>query len=167
MEANLSIATNKGVPVALVVKFTGPDGRLVTLGFDTRGEVSLKSGDYVCTEYSALNDCPVIADVAGIAGADGRREYPTVLGLPAVLATLVDPVVPEPTGIAKYAVRSCCGDLLEYVTVDALPDFEDEPDYSVRYDAMVKAGYDPGAKCGGCYDNSYNAEFVGWVNSHL
>lgn len=72
----------------------------------------------------------------------------------------------EATKIAQYAIVTCCGKHLEYVTIDAVPDFEDEPAYEVRYDAMRKAGYNAGLKCGGCYDNAYRAEFVGWVDSH-
>lgn len=73
----------------------------------------------------------------------------------------------ENSKIAKFAVKSCRGDILAYVTIDAVPDFEGEPDYMVRYDAMGKAGYDAGRICDGCYDNAYRADFVEWVDSHV
>jgi hypothetical protein len=71
------------------------------------------------------------------------------------------------TKIALYSITDCCGKHLVYVTIDALPDFEDEPAFEVRYDAMAKAGYSPGIVCGSCYDNAYRAKFVEWVDQHV
>jgi len=71
------------------------------------------------------------------------------------------------TKIALFSVTDCRGGHLAYVTVDAVPDFEGEPEWSVRYDAMAKAGYSASVVCDGCYDNVYRAKFVEWVDQHV
>ena len=68
---------------------------------------------------------------------------------------------------AKYDVRTCCGDLIASVVVDAYGDFDEDSDYS-RCDEVCKdAGYSTSERCGCCYDRRVRAEFVGYVGDKV
>jgi len=67
--------------------------------------------------------------------------------------------------LARYNVLSCCGDKKASVVIPVSADFDETDDNAERADAIRRAGYDPGARCGGCYDTAYHAEFVGRVEN--
>jgi hypothetical protein len=54
---------------SFVLKLTGPDGRMVTVGFDGRYDISKVDGS--CELYGLYRDCPVVADMPGDAN---RRD---------------------------------------------------------------------------------------------
>jgi len=64
--------------------------------------------------------------------------------------------------LARYNVCSCCGDKSVSVVIPVSPGFDETDDNDERAEAVRCAGYDPGARCNGCYNNAYHAEFVGF-----
>jgi hypothetical protein len=84
MNAKLTIVRSGGrlgSIQTLCVKFTGPDGRMVSLAFDTRADDTEFGGGWVSSEHSIYADCPV--------QADGVTENAPVADLPLLLADLV------------------------------------------------------------------------------
>lgn len=67
--------------------------------------------------------------------------------------------------LARYNVLSCCGDKVGSVVIPVSDDFDETDDNAERADAVRCAGYDPGARCGSCYDNACRAKFVDHVEN--
>jgi hypothetical protein len=64
---------------------------------------------------------------------------------------------------AQYDIRSCCGDIVNSVVVDAYGDIDLDDDYPRCNEVLADAGYAGRGKCDGCGDTKYHATFSHYV----